>query len=101
MKIIPYYGTNYGKYYWIKQIDSELSQYLSFSRYVLSKEKLQSWLDYKKNMFDSVMEYTSAKQYKLNRSYYIYFRRYCNGFKFDRYSHLFYSWLKNILNKEI
>ncbi len=53
----------------MEQIDFEHSQYLTFFQYGLSKEKLQSWLDYKKDMFDSITEYTKTKQRKLNPIY--------------------------------
>src|ERR1043165_6786671 len=59
---MPYYDSYYFRYYWIKQIDFEHSQHLSFFQHDLSKERLQYWLDDRKNMFDSIMEYAKAKK---------------------------------------
>src|SRR6266540_1581941 len=69
LDIIPYHDIHdigLIKYYWMEQMDFELSQCLSFFRYGLSEKSLKSWLNNKKNMFDSIMEYAiAAKRRKL------------------------------------
>lgn len=65
INIMPYTDYGIGNYYWIEQIDLAYSQYNN-----LSKENLQSWLNVKKRMFDSIMEYAELRKLneeKLNR----------------------------------
>ncbi|CAG8665653.1 1766_t:CDS:2 [Funneliformis mosseae] len=58
--IIPYYDGVDMKYYWMGQISFELYQYLSFLRNDLSN--LQSWLNDKKHVFNSIMKYAEAAE---------------------------------------
>ncbi|CAI2175637.1 9471_t:CDS:2, partial [Funneliformis geosporum] len=69
LDIIPYFKGLEMKYYWMGQLSFELYQYLlSFSKNDLTN--LHYWLDYKKNMFDSVMEYAELPHSSL---YFLYF----------------------------
>ncbi|CAG8573846.1 2122_t:CDS:2 [Funneliformis mosseae] len=56
MPFINEYGD---KYYWKEQLDFEHEQYTVFSH---NRSNLQSWLDDKKNTFDSLMKYAKNKQ---------------------------------------
>ena len=56
---MPYTYYFYGKYYWVEQIHFAYSQY-----YSLSKEDLKSWLDDKKLIFESTMEYSTQRAIK-------------------------------------
>ncbi|CAG8722089.1 516_t:CDS:1, partial [Funneliformis mosseae] len=56
MPFINEYGD---KYYWKEQLDFEYDQYTVFSH---NRSNLQSWLDDKKNTFDSIMKYAKDKQ---------------------------------------
>ncbi|GES92468.1 hypothetical protein GLOIN_2v1868710 [Rhizophagus clarus] len=59
INVMPYTNYGIGKYYWAEQIAFAYSQYNN-----LSKENLQSWLNDKKLVSDSLMEY--AERRKLN-----------------------------------
>ena len=52
-----YYRRKSRKHYWIKQIDFEYSQYCG-----LSETNLQSWLDDKKRIFDSVKKFVRKRE---------------------------------------
>ena len=58
--IMPYNTVDYTYKYWIEQIDLEYSQY-----YYLSIKKLQTWLNSKKKMFDSIMQYAEKRDGQL------------------------------------
>ena len=57
------------KYFWIEQIDLEYRQYFDLLKKRKNKKKLKSWLDNKKQMFDSIMEYDYDHK-KQNRSFF-------------------------------
>ncbi|CAB4391032.1 hypothetical protein RhiirA5_394557 [Rhizophagus irregularis] len=59
LNTMPHTYYFYGKYYWIEQIHIAYSQY-----YSLSKEDLKTWLDSKKLIFDSTMEYATKRGMK-------------------------------------
>ncbi|CAG8523898.1 4588_t:CDS:2 [Funneliformis caledonium] len=63
--IMPFYNKYGDKYYWKEQLDLELNQYTSISHGRLSN--LKSWLDDKKNIFDSRMKYAQTKQTSRSR----------------------------------
>ena len=60
--IMPYYAA-YHRYYWIEQIDLMYSQY-----HGLSRKRLQTWLDDKRKVFDSIMKYAEERN-QFNLSY--------------------------------
>ncbi|CAB4391039.1 unnamed protein product [Rhizophagus irregularis] len=58
--IMPYTHTGFticNKYYWKEQLDSAYSQY-----YGLSKKKKEIWLNNKKQIFDSIMNYVNKRE---------------------------------------
>ncbi|CAG8737091.1 7138_t:CDS:2 [Funneliformis caledonium] len=71
LDIIPYYDGVDMKYYWMGQISFELYQYLSFLRNDLSN--LQSWLNDKKHVFDSIMKYAEAEAAEENQYLYAWY----------------------------
>ena len=52
-----YYRRKLKKHYWIKQIDFEYSQYCG-----LSGTNLQSWLDDKKRILDSIKKFARERE---------------------------------------
>ncbi|CAI2183142.1 17030_t:CDS:2 [Funneliformis geosporum] len=62
LEIMPFINEYGNIYYWKEQLDFERDQYTLFSHSHLSN--LQSWLDVKKNKFDSIMKYAKDIQIK-------------------------------------
>ncbi|CAI2174119.1 17876_t:CDS:2 [Funneliformis geosporum] len=62
LEIMPFINKYGNMYYWKERLDFDCDQYTSFFHGYLSN--LQSWLDVKKNKFDSIMKYAKAKQKK-------------------------------------
>ncbi|RIA89832.1 hypothetical protein C1645_824228 [Glomus cerebriforme] len=69
--IIPFIHSGYiycKRYYWKDQIVFEYSQY-----YGLSKKSKKFWLDNKKRMFDSIMNYAEQREFKTREHGFIFF----------------------------
>jgi hypothetical protein len=59
INITPYIYYRYANHYWLEQINFVHSQYCD-----LSEDNLQTWLDSRRRMFDSIMEYAKMKYAK-------------------------------------
>ncbi|RIA99424.1 hypothetical protein C1645_857132 [Glomus cerebriforme] len=88
--VMPYtYNAGYGtckRYYWIEQIDHAYSQY-----YSLSKKMKKSWLNDKKHIFVSLMEYSMKRDVLKEKIYffsYFYFRYACRHLNYYHSSFL-------------